>query len=433
MPWRNRSLPTFFHLFIRGALWVSAANCSTRVAGRGTWIQNEYGRSITEIEIFHAALNDPVEAKHAYFYFRDPKFIERIPLNQRATFVSESQEASRRVNALKRRIRLEYEAGRLTIEPRENYPDCETLGGWILQDFTSLIDALFPASSTPNALDQEITRHNAFANDRRIGFVGRENALVEIDACLSSGDRCIVVVGKSGCGKSALLAEWVSRHRAADQSDCVIQHYIGVTPDSMDWEKIILRFLEEVGRTSPIPDGLRIPLSDWTRIPTNGRSVVLVLDALDHLPDDEVRQLGWLPSSLPPNFHLLASTTAGAVTDAVSRRGWPILELQPLSEREVKSATVAYLSLFGKTLPPAVIHDIVEGESTSNALYLRALVDELRQFGDHRSLHDRVKYYLSSHDPTDLYRLILTRWEYDYGLNLVRRSIESNLGKPLRS
>ena len=37
------------------------------------------GRSVTELEILHGVLRDPAMADHAFFYFRDPAYVEGKP------------------------------------------------------------------------------------------------------------------------------------------------------------------------------------------------------------------------------------------------------------------------------------------------------------------------------------------------------------------
>src|SRR5438128_3655299 len=37
------------------------------------WIQQHTGKSLTELEIIHGVLNDPLMRRRAFFYFRDPE------------------------------------------------------------------------------------------------------------------------------------------------------------------------------------------------------------------------------------------------------------------------------------------------------------------------------------------------------------------------
>ena len=63
------------------------------VIEREPWIQKytDKGKkkSYTELEILHGVLNDPEMADHAFFYFRDPKFLDSVPEDQKKDFAPE--------------------------------------------------------------------------------------------------------------------------------------------------------------------------------------------------------------------------------------------------------------------------------------------------------------------------------------------------------
>jgi len=43
-------------------------------------------RSITELEILHGALNNPEMCAHAYFYLRNPAYIDALPIERQADY-----------------------------------------------------------------------------------------------------------------------------------------------------------------------------------------------------------------------------------------------------------------------------------------------------------------------------------------------------------
>ena len=88
------------------------------------WLLERVGRrvSVTELEILHGVLNNPRMAGNAFFYFRDPKYLDALPTDEREEMVERdipddvkafgSAEAARRteerrtkLTAIKRRIR----------------------------------------------------------------------------------------------------------------------------------------------------------------------------------------------------------------------------------------------------------------------------------------------------------------------------------------
>ena len=127
------------------------------------WLAEHRERSVTELEILHGVLNDPDMAGHAFFYFRDPAYVGRLPADvAREEFRSESPEASAKLSALKERIR----ASGLPL--REGYADPKAFGELVLADLGAVVDRLFPEGSQPDPLEREAREHEAFARSRAV-------------------------------------------------------------------------------------------------------------------------------------------------------------------------------------------------------------------------------------------------------------------------
>ncbi|XP_035668801.1 telomerase protein component 1-like [Branchiostoma floridae] len=75
------------------------------------------GRSMTELEIYHAALSDPTAAQgKAFFYFRDNSFQSEVGGKHRESFIAESSSAEEKMAKLKNRIR------KSGLEVHDGYP-----------------------------------------------------------------------------------------------------------------------------------------------------------------------------------------------------------------------------------------------------------------------------------------------------------------------
>lgn len=400
------------------------------------WLREHLQHSVTELEILHGVFSEEQMHGHAYFYFRDPKYLESVPDSKRQDFIPESAEAEGKLVKLKQKIRGARDEN--ICELREGYANPEQLGKWILEDFTALIDRLYPKDKIPDPLDQEALRHEAYAESRRLAFVGRSNLLRQMDDHVgTAGAKPLVLTSESGCGKSALLAEWAARWRLENPEDLIIQHYTGSTPESADWQGLVRRILAELKRAYNItdelpmqPDTLRTALQDWLVKAAGSRRVVIVLDALNQLSgeDSSARQLGWLPFALPANVRLIVSSLPGESLDALRKRGWKELAVPLFARDDIAPAAVAYFDIFSKKLPKEILARIENTPAAANALYLRAVLDELRQFGVHEELEAKASVYLSAPDPQTLFDRILTRWHEDFGQDrehpdLVRRSL----------
>jgi tetratricopeptide (TPR) repeat protein len=163
------------------------------------------------------------------------------------------------------------------------------------------------------------------------------------------------------------------------------------------------------------PDALRTAFGLWLRLAAARARVVLILDALDRLEDrDGAPDLVWLPSEIPATVRLLVSTLPGRALDALAKRGWSELRVEPLSSDERRSMMTQYLGQYGKTLNPARTEAIVTSARTANPLFLRTLTDELRLFGIPERLDERIRGYLAATSVSALQEKVLQRYEEDY-------------------
>lgn len=388
------------------------------------WLAEHLSHSVTELEILHGVLRDPVMADRALFYFRDPRFLDNISAGEKADFLPEDDASRDKLADLKARIRAAHASGSLVYEPRENYPAPEALGEQVLADLSAIIDQLYPKDETPDPLAQEAMRHEAYAHSHRLAFVGRTDQLLQMDEHLATDSWPLVLTGESGCGKSALLAEWAARWRENHPDDLVIQHYIGSTPESADWQGVVRRILGELKRAFAItdelplqPEALRTALQDWLTKAAGKRRVVLVLDDLNKLSTDDPtsRQIGWLPVVVPPNVRLLVSALPGESLDSLRRRSWPELAMPLFDRSEIIPAATEFYAIFSKKLPQEILTHMEATPAATNPLFLRAVLDELRQFGKHEELGNKAAEYLAASDLPDLFDRILTRWNEDFG------------------
>jgi tetratricopeptide (TPR) repeat protein len=397
------------------------------------WLADLKDHSVTELEILHGVLNNPKMAEHAYFYFRDSAYIDGLPVDTQAEFcesptreeisefgyekaVHRAEKRAQNLTALKERIRSSG------FPVKENYPDPETLGKLVLQDLTALIDRLYPESEQLDLLDREEAEHEAFAASRAKVYIGRQEYFDALDAHVRGDDQPLVVLGESGSGKSALLANWALHYREAHPDDLLLMHFIGGSPYSSDWATMLRRILGRMKRHFDIreeipekPDSLRTTFANWLNMISAKGRVVLILDALNQLEDrDGAPDLVWLPPVIPRNVRMVFSTLPGRALTELTRRGWQTMQVEMLTLEERKQLISDYLALSSKTLSLAQIERIANSVQAANPLYLRALLEELRVFGVYEQLEERIGYYLAAQTIDGLFERILARYEADY-------------------
>ncbi|OGG49226.1 MAG: hypothetical protein A3F84_23950 [Candidatus Handelsmanbacteria bacterium RIFCSPLOWO2_12_FULL_64_10] len=426
---------------------------------REPWLAEHRGHSVTELEILHGVLRNPDMAQHAFFYFRNSAYVDALPPEKQSDYREVpspeevqkygAEEATRRAGerrqkllGLKRRIRGSG------FPVREDYADPKALGERVLADLTEVINRLFPEDSRPDPLDREVAEHEAFAASRARVYIGRQDYFDRLNAHTQGDGPPLVLLGESGSGKSALLANWVMQFRAnppterppekvslwkrltgrrqppspPQEKSLVLMHFIGATPQSADWAAMLRRIMGEFKRRFDIqqeipdqPDALRAAFANSLHMVAAKGRVVLILDGLNQLEDrDQAPDLVWLPPEIPANVRLILSTLPGRALDDLKKRGWPTLVVEPLTPDERKRLIVDYLAQYTKALSPAQVERLATANQTANPLFLRALLEELRVYGDPFTLNDRIKHYLSAATVDDLYERILERYEQDY-------------------
>ena len=428
----QRCRPYFIGLLGERYGWIPD-EIPPRLIEREPWLVEHKNHSVTELEILHGVLNKPEMAEHAFFYYRDPAYIHNLPVSQQSDYIEAPtaeevkklgrKEATHRAEArqiklaaLKKRIR------RSGLPVHENFHDPNEFGRLVLQDLTTIIDDLYPEGSQPDPLDREAAEHETFARSRSRVYIGRQTYFDQLDAHARADSPPLVILGESGSGKSALLANWGIRYRTEHPDDFVLMHFIGATPGSADWAAMLRRILGEFKRKFDIrkeipdqSDALRKTFANWLNMAAAQGRVVLILDALNQLDDrDGAPDLVWLPPHIPENVRIFLSTLPSRPLEELKRRGWPSLTIGSLQPEERRQLIKEYLALFTKSLDPAHMESIASAPQCQNPLFLRVLLDELRLFGMHERLGDQIGLYLKAATVPALYELILKRCEQDY-------------------
>jgi tetratricopeptide (TPR) repeat protein len=412
----QRCRPYFIGVLGERYGWVPGG-ISLELIEREPWLKEHFDHSVTELEILHGVLNNPRMAEHAFFYFRDPMYLETLPPEQRSEFLeSDSSQGKQKLANLKERIR------KSGLPVHENYQNPKEFGQMVLKDLTAIIDRLYPEGSQPDPLDREAAEHEIFAHSRAQVHIGRQAYFDRLDAHARSKGEPLVILGESGSGKSALLANWAIRYRKEHPDELVLMHFIGATPGSTDWAAMLRRILGEIKRKCDIreeipdkPEALRGAFANWLNMAAAWGKVVLILDALNQLEDREgAPDLVWLPPHIPENVRMFLSTLPGRPLDELKQRGWPALTIEPLQPDERKQLIKEYLALFTKALDMNQTERIASAGQCQNPLFLRVLLDELRLYGRHEQLSERIEACLAAPSIPGLYQLILERCEQDY-------------------
>ena len=402
-----------------------------------SWLdKHRGGKSVTELEMLHGVLNNPAMEDRAFFYFRDSAYSQA----KGGAYLSEGPQEKAKLEALKDRIR---QSGFPVVE---DYPTPEALAERVKEDLWKLIDEAFPESEVPDALAQERIRHEAYSATRRRLYLGGEKYFQFLDAVMKAkAFKPVLVSGQSGGGKSSLLANWTARWSKTHPKTALILHHLGCGADAANPVRMATRIMQEIARITgdefkpesdpdkmleKLPESLAIA-SSWAE--RERRELLIVLDGLDKVSDRQ--HLRWFPAHLPPRVKLLASCLVGEVLEAAKRRlDWSELKVKPFTRTEQTRFIKEYLGRYRKSLTSPQRKSLQSHPLCGNPLFLLTVLEELRVFGVHEKLQERIQVLLSppagkgkDEEPTvdDVFEHVLARIEEDLGKKPVQTALEA--------
>lgn len=140
-----------------------------------------------------------------------------------------------------------------------------------------------------------------------------------------------------------------------------------------------------------------------------------MLDALNQIQGEPShRNLSWLPRFFPDHVRVIASSLAGPALDTLRMRDWATHPLPLAAAAERGRMIDTFLELYHKTLSPPLRERIVHAPGAASPLFLRTVLEELRQFGDFDRLPDQIGKYLEATTPVELFRQVIRRWQTDF-------------------
>lgn len=431
----DRSRPFFLGLLGQRYGWVPE-ELPADLTSHLPWLAELQGTSVTEMEVLHGVLNDPDADGQAFFHLRDPAYVATRPPQEQELLGEPDPANVAKLERLKDRVRT-------SGLPCADYADPVDLGQQVLAELTAAIDRLFPANETPDGAAREAAAHEAFGTARRAGHIERPMLEAQLDAHADGEGPPLVLSGEPGADLTPLVAAWASQWGQAHVDHAVIVHHVAATTDAADWKALAGRLavaLDPALDLSTLPDdpagrraalfsaiaraGEHAPTSEapigqlrplGASEPQLARRAIVVADGVDLLVDaDGALDLTWLPLEVPPNVRIVLTTSGPNAVDEALRRGWQVATVPPLTDDERRTFIASYLGRWSKGLDAVHVDRLAGAPQTGNPLFLRTVLDELRQHGDHFTLGEVIDRYLAAATVDDLLELVLERYEDDF-------------------
>ena len=429
----ERSRPFFIGLLGDRYGWIPPTQriaAAARAAGLPK-SANVAGKSVTELEILHAVLENKNQMNRSWFYFRNldrstmpPEIAVRFPTEAES---SDPASPAAKLQALKNRIRkqLPDRVRNYTLrwdQEKQSMIGLESLDALVEADIWSDLDpeTISYLREAPQTWQEADTRAVAdFVAERIRGYVERLAVTTPMfDHALSpeaSGANWgLVVTGEPGGGKSSFFSTvfYTLKPRAEAGEILLLAHAAGVFPLSGQVDRMLRRWVGELAVFLGIADPLdevkysAPELADETgpkesTIITSEdiektfasllsraaaqRRVVLLIDALTQFETTiRASHLTWLPRSFPANVRLLATAIPGIASTALQERpGASELTVPPVSRDEARAiAEKFYRERHHREVNPKVLDALLDKQDSgrpahANPLWLVLALQEM--------------------------------------------------------
>lgn len=384
-------------------------------------------RSATEMEIYQAIDGGNAQA---IFFWRSPSYLEAMPPELRKVYTNEglSDECERKtadkaVSELAEVILpgrgcrpIAYSASFTDRILTDFRADGEPLAERILHELKERIIACFPERA-------ELPARNDF--ERKFDIQGGRLFLASLEykdrgdtAALesrwTSEGGPILLRGASGSGRSALFSRWLTEYhsnavyRFCDNGDSLTEILEGICRQLGD---------ESNSRMPSLSD----TISRLERV-CAGRTVIIALDGLEHFPTLEVTQLFTVKGLK------LLGTVRGDCPEGERLSVWAqehgigIFDVWPFTSADDRKDLVdLYLKRYLKTLDDFQMEMLLKKPGTTNPLFMRIVLSELRLFGSFEGLAGFLDTFGDSVESA--FTAVLERLEKDYEAAAIGRDL----------
>ncbi|XP_033755344.1 TPR repeat-containing protein DDB_G0287407-like [Pecten maximus] len=401
------------------------------------WVSSVRDKSVTELEFIHGHLNNPGSLP-AYLCFRDKAYDAKICEEARKKgdkkmvfkYSPESDHAAELLDDLKHRCK-DTESLTLGVDlcyknPKEG---AELMFKAIHQHLTKylMISSVHVVQEDRQALAKSL--HGAFLANKVKLYEGGDHYITQLMKNVDAEPPVpYLVTGPAGCGKSALVCNWLHKlmQNPAYSHCCVVHHFVGCARDSARIQSILTRVTEELeekveelksGESNSHGDSKKEGSDDvrelmrklsvvLDRLTSLGKQPVVVIDGLGNVKKSSKAEKAvyWLPT-FPKQAVLVVSTKQSDedIIDELKRRDFSVIDLPPLDLDTQRVICVNTLRMAGKELSPAQVDKVVQAKQTENALFMKIVLNELVSFGYFRLLDKKIDSLVSCQSVHDLF------------------------------
>ncbi|XP_077058882.1 NACHT domain- and WD repeat-containing protein 1 [Siphateles boraxobius] len=384
--------------------------------------KHKFFKSVLEYEMEHGFLKTQGEASAVLFIRELPRLSKRDCKKNFAKFLLDvtadgllDTEARELLADLKQRICntdrlqplcMELSKGAMNPSRKEHKEYLGKLCEQVSSQIKKLISRNALQTSDCSTVDpgwswlkQELFHHTMLSEEKCSVFKGRDSILGKI--CITmweSTNAChepLLVHGPSGVGKTALLCKLAQEMRGVDHRGIVVLRLLGTSPLSSDVDSVLRGVCLQVCGASrlqfPHPhiantheELVRFFHSMLEDVSKQGDTLLLILDAVDQLLGaNKPPNLDWIPKAIPPNVHIVFSTSDDCVEKCKSlvSAEQNIFRVELLTDAQGKDVIDAYMSAAGRKLNSEQLDTILHSfHQSGSPLHLKLILDIAKQW-----------------------------------------------------
>lgn len=411
----DRSRPFFIGLLGGRYGWIpeySDLFKSSKLQEKHPWIKNSVKeeKSITEMEMQYGALNAP-QGTNALFFIKEESAIPQ-------KFKDTDPAKIDKLNTLRTEILKASESGKCKAE---YFITTKDLGDKFYNATMNLINELYPEETKgPIALIDDFQK--ALEKNLCKTYIENPKTTGQLNELADCGEKIILVYGKQGSGKSALLANW-RKERSEGKDMPIIRMHIASHLDTIkDCCKYLYFKLSEIypelKATGAAVNEETFDISEFFHSFEVQGNIIWIIDGIDKFNDDESKSLNWL-NHLPDWVTCIISTADSGFTESFRNTSPALVAILNLTNSQIISLVESYLKSHAKSLTDQQRVHISNYVPFRKPSTLIIFLEELLQFGIYEELNNYIEHFLSATDEDEFIRLILKRYESDYGEKLV--------------
>ncbi|CAF0781386.1 unnamed protein product [Adineta steineri] len=392
---------------------------------RFTWLKKvPLGRSITDLEVQAGAFHSStIKQNRAFFYFRDPKFLQNVHKPWSDDFLSENDDSKIKVSQLKQHIRSSG------FETFDGYPctwqgvandrplvtDLDEFAQRVIDNlWTSLQEEYKPEYVLLDDNEIEDNQHKQYRISFMEHFVSRTKVLQDTIKSIGTSS-VILLTGQQGSGKTAAIAAIANKILSNVNTNVKLyEHYVGITRSSSNSISMLRRLLCQIIndhselqnqfpidqiRSSNYTDLCKI-LSDVFLMRKNSSNIVICIDGIELLDNDTlVQTLNFIPKDF--NFDkitfILTATEDSIVEQACKKLSNLLtINLTNLELLERSEIVRKHLDRFGKKLDEQAFSSqmkfITSKRDSFKPSYLTLICEELLLMTDYeKKITEKLK------------------------------------------